>query len=74
MGLFDFFKKKEVIKEKIEPVISVDSHRTFREHNCDICRNVIGQEKFTKKQGIWYHKRCFKQKLREMKKELGVTA
>jgi hypothetical protein len=35
-------------------------------NNLDLCGEVIGKDKCTKRQGKWFHKKCFKNKKKEL--------
>lgn len=72
MGLFDLFKKKkkEIKQNKKEEVKGEPQDgRVYRENTCELCGEPIGHEQWTKKQGHYFHKKCFKQKEKEVKKE-----
>jgi predicted RNA-binding Zn-ribbon protein involved in translation (DUF1610 family) len=46
--------------------------RTIITQPCEICGLQIGQDKYNRSQGVYYHKRCIRQKVREQRRMMGV--
>lgn len=67
-------KKSLAIEEKVEEipqeetttdvVLTPSPERHYCNKDCNICRSVIGYDKYTKKGGYYMHKSCFKQQKR----------
>jgi phage FluMu protein Com len=74
MGLFNKIKevfggKKEesIFKtspETEEKLSHVKEGRRFLEKTCPVCKQTIGQERFTYQAGNYFHKKCYKQALK----------
>lgn len=72
--LSKLFGKKKVIENPIEVFdetneIQIANDRDFLNEQCAICLNIIGTDKWSKEKGIFMHKKCFRQKKREMLKQ-----
>lgn len=68
------FKKKEEVKEipleKTQEVTNsipeVITEKKFNDNKCEICNKVIGEDRWKKMQGRYFHKSCFKKKSKEV--------
>lgn len=62
MGLFNFFKKrkKEVLIEDIQRPVEVDTTRRYIDYECEFCKKKIGYDHYSKLQGKYFHKNCYK--------------
>lgn len=69
--LKNLFRKKEV---EVEKKVEVQEGRTFIDHPCELCQKrdkeilgKIGYEKWTKKNGVYMHKSCYKKTIKQAK-------
>jgi hypothetical protein len=66
MGLFNFFKKKEQPVEQPKEIETysdgnpkfVDGKR-FCNHECSKCGKIIGEDRYSKQGGVYFHKKCY---------------
>lgn len=70
MGLFNFFKKKQIkVQQEIQetPEPQLIPGKRFIENECELCKKVIGQEPWSKHQGKFFHKKCYKKALTQFR-------
>jgi hypothetical protein len=74
MGLFNkiknIFKKEESLKEEVIPQDKlvhqkIDGKRDL-DFSCNVCTNRIGAERYTYRNGLYFHKNCFKRAMRNV--------
>ena len=70
MGFFArlFGKKEEKKEETVQslPIQDVHASREYKDNLCGLCGIPIGIDKWKKMNDVFLHKKCFKQKIREV--------
>lgn len=67
MGLFDFLKRKKIIEPVIEEVSQDLDLKKFIDKECELCKKTIGLEHYSKQQGKYFHKKCYKNALAQVR-------
>jgi len=74
MAFWDFLKKKketvlkEEIKKDIEDIKNIlpqTSTKPICNHTCQLCEKSIGEERYSKQAGKYFHKKCYENILRK---------
>ena len=66
--LFGSEKKEEISQEDSLINENVESEgKRFIDKKCGLCDEIIAQEKYTKKGGRFFHKKCFKEQYKKLK-------
>ena len=69
--LFGLDKSKEepIINSDISKLIIAQPQREFIDAKCEICQQVIGQERKKKLAGKLYHRKCFREQYNKLKQQ-----
>ncbi|NCD06782.1 MAG: hypothetical protein EOL97_11730 [Spirochaetia bacterium] len=67
MGLFDFLKHKKNIEPIVEEIPQNLDTKTFINKECELCKKIIGYEHYSKQQGKYFHKKCYKNALSQVR-------
>lgn len=65
MGIKDLVSSVFSKAKPIKVVEEVNSQKRDCKHPCELCGKVIGEDRYKKVQGRWFHKTCYKRQLRK---------
>lgn len=67
MSLLNFFKNRKKNTASKEKEIIIDDSKRYIDKECELCKKVIGYEHYSKQQGKYFHKKCYKNALSQVR-------